>query len=154
MLLSYPKNVAKNSSGFTLLEILLVLSVMVILAGITIPIAWPFVMQNDLDVSAGITLQTLRRAQSLAMSMQEDSAWGVELEPQTIILFKGPDFNSRDSAFDEVTALTRPVTYSGFTEVSFAKFSGQPNFSGSIFLSNSLSQTRSISLNNKGMAGY
>jgi Tfp pilus assembly protein FimT len=143
----------KNSAGFTLIEIFLVLATMAILAGISIPIAWPYVMQNELDVSATIVAQSLRRAQSLAMSMQGDSAWGVELEPQAITLYKGDDFGSRDPAYDEVFILTMPFSYDGLTEVYFAKFSGQPNVSGSITMNNSMQQIRRIEVNQKGMVG-
>ena len=144
----------ESDAGFTLIEMLLVLATMAILGGLSIPLALPYVLQNDLDISTGITAQSLRRAQSLAMSMQGDSPWGVEMEPQTITLFKGQTFNSRDVSQDEVFTLTIPLRYSGLTEVVFAKFSGEPVSSGNISLSNSANQSRGITVNPKGVVSY
>lgn len=151
MVLILKKNYLSNLSGFTLLELLLSLSVMVILAGISIPIAWPFVTQNELDVSSVVTAQTIRRAQSLAMSMQEDSPWGVRIDAQSVTLFKGENYDSRNSEFDEFFSLSHIVSITGFTEVYFTKLTGLPNNYGEIIMTNNQQQSKSIFLSAHGV---
>lgn len=145
------KSYNSSALGFTLLEILLTLSVMVILAGVTIPIAWPFVTQNELDVSAVITTQTIRRAQSLAMSMQGDSAWGVKIEAQKITLYKGESYDLRNSDLDEEFNLAQTINVTGLSEVTFFKLSGLPNSYGQIQMNNNQQQVRYIFLTEQGV---
>src|ERR1051326_7784778 len=104
---------SESDAGFTLIEILLVLALIVLVVGVTLPLAWGFLQSSDLDISTLTAVQSLRRAQQLAAEGAADSSWGVELEQQTVTVFSGSSFASRDSNLDEQFNLPESLNYSG-----------------------------------------
>lgn len=142
-----------QSSAFTLVEILLVIALIAIILGFTVPIGWSFVMQNDLDVSATMAAQTLRRAQALSMAGAGGSGWGVEVSADNITLFMGNSFATRNANADEVFELPSTLNVAGDVEVDF-QANGQPASGATIALSNSLNQNRIINVNAIGTVSY
>lgn len=112
--------------GFTLIEILLVVGILMILAILTLPITFDFYRSQQLNTHAQELTQTLRRAQLKAMSVESGSSFGVYLTDDNYTLFKGPSFASRDVQYDEVFDLPRIIAVSGIKEVVFSKFEGIP----------------------------
>ncbi len=83
--------------GFTLLETLIVVSIIVVLAGAGIV---SFVQNRnvrDLSSTGQNILSTLRFSQSKSLSGEDNSIWGVRLEQDRFILFRGADFASSTS---------------------------------------------------------
>ncbi|MBN2016228.1 prepilin-type N-terminal cleavage/methylation domain-containing protein [Candidatus Dojkabacteria bacterium] len=143
-----------NQKGFTILEMLLVVAAISVLAGLSIPVYQSFQVKNDVDVSANIVAQSLRRAQVLSQSVDGDSTWGVYIQSGSITIFKGTDYAGRDSSFDEVFDMSTTITPSGITEIVFSKVSGEPGSSGDIILTTSTNQVRTLNINEKGMMEY
>lgn len=140
--------------GFALLELLLSIAVVAILSGLSVPVYQSFQVKNDLDVAVNTVAQGLRRAQVSSQSVDGDIGWGVNVGNSTIIVFKGSSFISRDSTFDEVFDLPSTITPSGLQEIVFNKFSGLPQSSGTITLFSSISETKTLTVNGKGMVEY
>lgn len=111
-------------------ELLLVIGILAILAGMTIPNYRNYHIRNDLDLAATQTEQMLRRAQFLSQSGEEDSVWGVHAGSG--ILFKGTSFASRDPVYDEKYPFSPTILVSGITEVTFSKIYGEPSATGII----------------------
>ncbi len=123
--------------GFTLIEVLLVVGVLAILLTLAIPVTIDFYKSQQLDTHTQGIIQTLRRAQLKAMSIEEDSSFGVFLTNDNYILFRGNSFATRDAAFDEIFDLPVVITVQDSPkDVVFSKFEGKPNAIGSIILSN------------------
>ena len=144
----------KNSAGFTLLEVLLSVSAIGIIAGIAIPVYQSFQVRNDLDIATAEIAQSLRRAQVLAEAVDGDSGWGVFVGGGSLTLFQGVAYATRDPSFDEVFVIPASITPSGVTEVVFAKFTGLPQTTGTITLTSTNNETRTITINAKGMVSY
>jgi len=141
-------------AGFTLLEVLLSVAIITILTGISLPVYESFVRRNDLDLTAqGITAM-LRRADTYARAVKNDSAWSVEIQPTTVTLFQGTNFAARTVAFDETLSVPASMTPGGIGEVQFAKFSATPNVAGNITLTSTTNDVRTITINTKGMVSY
>lgn len=140
--------------GFTLIELILVIATITVLSAIAIPVYSLLQVKNDLDVVTNTTLQTLRRAQTLSQAVDGDNSWGVKLQSSDITLFKGADYASRDTNFDEVYSLSGNVTPTGVTEVVFSKLLGNPNTTGTLTLTSSNGEAQSITLNSKGFLDY
>jgi prepilin-type N-terminal cleavage/methylation domain-containing protein len=140
--------------GFTLIEMLLSVAIIAMLAGVSGPVYNSFVTRNDLDITGQQIVQSLRRAQTYARSMSDDSAWSVEIETSAATLFKGTNFGGRDATLDEAVTIPASITRSGLTEVQFAKFTGLPNTTGTITLTSNTNETRTITINAKGMVNY
>lgn len=137
-------------SGFTLLEVLVTVTVIGLLAGFAAPVYQSFQVRADVDIAALSTVHNLRRAQSLAMASAGDSTWGVRVGPGSIVVFQGESYASRDAQFDEVTAINTALTLGGMTEVVFSKVSGLPVSTGIISFS-ARERTLTVTINSHGM---
>jgi len=144
----------ERNSGFTLFEIVIGISLMAILAAITIPVHRGFFLKNDLDNSSITVVQSLRRAQDLARGVASDFAWGTRVEPTRVIVFRGTSFASRDASFDEIVTLPATYSLSGVSEVVFSKAMGLPLTTGNIIITNSEGTSATININAKGTISY
>lgn len=140
--------------GFTLIELLLSVSVIMIIAGMSVPIYQSFQVRNDLDIAAVTIAQSLRRAQVQAQAVDSDTNWGVDIRTGSITVFKGVSYATRDTAFDELFDVPTSITPSGASEVVFAKFTGAPQTTGTITLTSNANETRAITINAKGTVDY
>jgi prepilin-type N-terminal cleavage/methylation domain-containing protein len=140
--------------GFTLVEVLLSIAAMTIIAGISVPIYRTFQIRNGLDIAAVTIAQGARRAQTLAEASDGDSSWGIRVGTSTIVMFRGESYAARNGSFDETFEMPASVTPSGLGEVAFAKFTGEPLATGSIILTTNTNETRTITINAKGMVEY
>ena len=144
----------RSKKGFTLLEVLLSLAAIALISGISIPVYQSFQARNDLDIAATTYAQTLRRAQVLSRAVDGDIAWGVYIVSGSITLFKGTDYGTRDSNFDEVFEMPASITPSGIAEIIFTKFTGLPQTTGSVTLTSYTNETRIITINARGTINY
>lgn len=145
--------VNKNIQGFTLIEILLSISLIAALAGVSTPIYRLLQVRNDLDITINSLAQTLRRAQILSSAVDGDTTWGVNIQNGSLTLFKGSSFTSRDSTYDETFNISSSISVSGLQEVVYAKFAGLPQSIGTTTLTTS-SDSRSITINTKGTLSF
>jgi prepilin-type N-terminal cleavage/methylation domain-containing protein len=114
----------RKKLGFTLLEIMLVITLIGILLGIFMPAFSSLFFRNNID-SAGEKIKTeLYRAHSYARSSKNDSSWGLYIENNRIILFSGNSYSNRDATKDEIESLSGNLNISGLTEIVFQKNSG------------------------------
>ncbi len=150
-----PMRAMKREAGFTLVEMLLSVTIIGMLAGITAPLYQSFVQRNDLDITTQLLANTIRRAESYARTGNGDSAWSVEVPAGgDITLFKGTNYGSRNTAFDEFVDIPSSITSSGLTEVQFTKFTGMPNTTGNFTLTSTTNDVRTVTVNAKGMVDY
>ena len=144
----------KAVQGFTLIEVLLSLSVMAIIAGMGAPVYHSYERQNDLDIATGTIVQYLRRAAISAEAMAGDAPWGVSIVPGKATLFRGATFATRNQNFDEIFTLSNTITASGLSEIVFTKMTGMPETTGSITLTTSAYASRTININSQGMVAF
>lgn len=135
--------------GLTVLEILIIISIIAILASLTLPLGLDFYRSQQLETQSQGILQTLRRAQLKAMSQEGDSQFGVYITNDNYTLFKGNSYLARDAQYDEVFDLPIIINTSGRREIVFSKLEGKPNVTGSIILTNGR-DTVTISINEVG----
>lgn len=143
-----------NTLGFTLVEMLLVIALLAVVGGISVPLYYTFQVRNDLDIVATSYAHALRRASTLARAVDGDVPWGVHLSSTAITLFKGASFSVRDSSFDEISDIPASISPTGVQEIVFARFTGLPQVTGlTTFTSTSL-ESRNVVINEKGMVSY
>ncbi|MGF7228744.1 MAG: pilus assembly FimT family protein [Candidatus Saccharibacteria bacterium] len=143
-----------HQAGFTLVELLLSVAIITILTGVSLPVYESFVRRNDLDLTTQSIAFILRRAETYARAVNRDSVWSVEIQASKVTLFQGTVFASRNTAFDETLSIPGSVTVGGLAEVQFAKMTALPNTTGSITLASTTNDTRTITVNAKGMVDY
>lgn len=140
--------------GFTFIEILLSMAAVGIIAGVSLPLYQSFQVRNDLDIATVEIVHSFRRAHILATAVDGDSSWGVYVHSGSITLFKGPNYAARDAGFDEVFEVPASIVPSGISEVVFARFTGVPQTTGTITLTSTTNELRTITINAKGMVNY
>lgn len=144
-----------TQNGFTLLEVLLSVSIIAMLAGISLPIYLTYSNRNDLTLATETTANALRRAEAYSRGVKSDSQWGVEVQSGQITVFKGASYAARDASYDETTAMPTTINPSGTTSFVFSKLSGTPNAVGSLSLtSTNLNETKTVTINAKGTVEY
>ncbi len=144
-----------TKNGFTLIEMLLSISIIAMLAGLSLPVYLSYNNRNDLTIATETTANALRRAQIYSRGVNSDSQWGVAVQSGSITLFKGTSYAARDTTYDETVSVPSQITPSGLSEVVFSKLGATPSTTGSISLTSaSLNQTRTVSVNAKGMVDY
>ncbi len=140
--------------GFTLVELLLSVVIISMLVGASLPVYESFARRNDLDITTQNLVQTLRRAETYARAVNYDSAWSVAVQESTIILFRGTVFASRNTAYDETVAIPASIDPSGLAEIQFTKFSAMPNTTGTITLTSTANDIRTVTVNAKGVVTH
>jgi prepilin-type N-terminal cleavage/methylation domain-containing protein len=143
-----------REAGFTLVELLLSVVIIGLLTGLSLPVYESFVRRNDLDLAGQNLAMALRRAETYARASNYDSAWSVEIQTSGITLFQGVTFASRNTAYDETVTIPGSITPSGLGEIQFTKFSAAPNTTGTITLTSSTNDTRTVTINAKGAVNY
>ena len=143
-----------TDKGFTLLEVLLSIALVGVLAGISMPVLVTLQTKNDLAVAAATIAQSFRRAQVLSLAVDGDTAWGVEVQSGSIVVFKGTSYAARDASYDEIFDLPTSITPSGVSEIVFAKMTGNPQTTGTVTLTTTNSGTSTITVNGKGVISY
>lgn len=142
------------SKGFTLIEMMLSVGILSLLAGLSLPVYQSFQNRNELDITTQSLASALRRAQTYSRGMNGDSQWGVAVQANTITLFKGSSYAARDTAYDESTAIATSTSTSGSTEIMFTKLTGLPATTGSFTLTSINNDSRTVTINAKGMVSY
>jgi len=136
------------------MEILLSVSLIAAIAGFSMPIFQSFQEKNDLHIAAMISTQNLRRAQTLSQNSYGDSAWGVQAQSGSIVLFKGDNYLGRNPLYDEVFNIPNIITPSGKQETVFAKYSGIPYGTGTLTLTALHGDVMQIDIGSKGSISY
>lgn len=143
------------NKGFTLVEILVSLSVLAIISGI---VMFSFSSVNSsgaLERSASDVVSALNQARSQTLSSKDNSIYGVRFEESEVIIFR-ESFSAGNSENVSVT-LTSPVSLSevslagGGSEVLFERFTGKVAAHGTVTLSGSASSTKVITIYETGL---
>lgn len=143
-----------NDRGFSLIEMLLSVAIIAMLAALSLPLYVSFSNRNDVDVNAESIASMLRRAQTYSRGMNGDSIWGVRIQTGSATLFKGTTYASRDTSYDETTVIPGHIAVSGISDVTFSKLLAVPSTTGSVTLTTNTNETRTVTLNGKGMVAY
>ena len=142
--------------GFTLIEILLAIAIIVLLAALSVPFYTSTLVSTQSKDTTIEIVQSLRRAKIKALAAVADDNWGVAVgRDDKITLFKGSSYVSRDQNLDEAFALPPSITsFDGLSEIIFLKSTGNPNTIGDITFIDSNNQSHKISINPEGTIDF
>ncbi len=156
--------------GFTLLELLIVLAILSILIVTSMFVTYGFFIRTQVDNTVLILVETLRRAQTISRNTLEDSAWGLKINADNLVLFKANDgdgdgnpdsfsqTSTRDVSFDKQYDLPGEVQIddTGQIEIIFNKLTGEPRIGGTltIQINSTSSYSRQIKINPIGTIDY
>src|SRR3989344_3351542 len=89
-----------NKKGFTLFEMLLAISILVILLAITGPISLNFYNIYQFDSEVDTLISLLEKARSSALANRNESAHGLYFDSGAFVIFQGSSYASRAVALD------------------------------------------------------
>lgn len=160
----------KTKRGFTLLELLIVLAMLSVLITSSVFVTYGFFVRTQVDNTVLVLVETLRRAQTISRNAVEDSAWGLKINEDTLVLFKANDgdgdgnpdsysqTSTRDTSFDKQYYLPGEVEIdnTGQVEIIFNKITGEPRIGGvlTIQINSSSSYSRQVQINPLGTIDY
>ena len=140
-------------SGFTLIEILVVVAIFVIVLGFALGVGSEFYRSQVLIAEKDNLVGLLRSARNQAMNNINQSSHGVFIDSNQYILFEGESYSARHQDFDEAFPLSYGVSIGGANEVVFRALDGQSSASGTITITNSRG-TANIELNYEGRISW
>ncbi len=156
------KNI-NNKKGFTLVELLIVIGILVIVISSTFIIQGGLLADTYLNTNTEKIIQTLRLAQMRSITRVKDSSWGVYFDEDSggtddkFVLFQGSDYATRDSSYDIVSELPNIISLSNISlngagdDIVFDELTGETSNYGSLQISDNLGNSYTISSNSKGV---
>lgn len=140
----------KYSYGFTFIELFLSVSFVLILLLLAVPFYSRFFAQNDVANTADVLVGSLRKAQLYSMMGRRNGTWGVNYSSNTITLFQGSTFATRNSALDERFSVNSAVTITGLTQLTFVRVTGTPSATPTITVAGN-NNKKTITINGQGV---
>jgi prepilin-type N-terminal cleavage/methylation domain-containing protein len=134
-----------KKTGFTLIEIILVIALVSITVGLTLPYMASYMSRQQLDATTEEIIGNLRRAQNKAIINEANTQWGISWHDSYYTLIKYP-------SGDEWETITLPdnIIISG-SNVVFEKLTGQSSADTTITISHvSLNESKEININEEG----
>lgn len=107
----------KHEKGFTFIEIILVVAIMITIGALAASLSGNFFFGRGADITLETLRSNIREAQLFSLEGKNGSEWGVALRNGSIVFFQGLNYDSRDSGFDMAYDVPYGVTVSGFDEV-------------------------------------
>jgi len=133
--------------GFSLMEFILVMAIMILIASLSLPLYYSFYSDQLLESTADQLTSDLRLIQGRSLAGEQNSAWGIRFSPGQYTLFA-----QTDSAFDEIFNYSPRLNITADTELLFQAVTGQPSTPTAITLiDDNLSRQIIITINAQGL---
>lgn len=140
-----------HQSGFTILEVLLVMAMGVLLISLTLPVGLRFYQVHIAETTTEELIATYRRAVSAARLGKNNQPFGVKLFADHFVLFEGGTYASRVASQDQTTAFPLGATMTTRSdEIVFAPVTGLPSATGTVTLS-LYGKTHAIEITDMGL---
>ncbi len=143
--------------GFTIIELLIVISVTILLSGIVLSSLIGFRKNQALEKDTEIVVQLLNQARNQTISSKGAIAYGVHFTAPQVVLFRGASFVSGSST-NQVTNLTSTDTIltiilaGGGTDVIFQRLTGETTQNGTVVISSpGISRTKTVTIYKTGV---
>jgi len=129
----------KTLTGFTLVELLVVIFILVLATGLVLPNFNFFQRQSSLDMAAQEIIGALRLAQNKALASEGASPFGLYFENDRYTLFKGTSFysSSPDNSVYLLNSALRlsEISLGGVNSIVFDQLTGATSYPGSLKIS-------------------
>lgn len=141
--------------GFTLVELLIAISIMILLAAVAVPIYGNLQNLSQKEQASYKLLQDLRAARQDALSRINNNSQGIKISVHSYVVFQGSSYATRTASFDRNIDLGNNLSLTSNlsnNEIVFTRGSGMPSGLGSITVTESLGASKQITINKFGIA--
>ncbi len=121
------KLVKEKQKGFTLMELMIVVTLIILLGGITVHYTYSLLQRQIVQNQGRTFVVVLRDVQSRAIKGLGDSDWGIYIDEDHYIIFKGSSFNTGDPIYNYKISPAYAIIFEGSNipgEIIFEKDSG------------------------------
>src|SRR3989339_267369 len=131
------KKEERKMRGFTLIEVLLVIGIAAVVFTFSAPFALNFYRTQMVEDTSSNVIDALQRARHNSVLQKNDSAFGVTMSEvaDSFVLFQGANYASRDDTQDEIFSVISEISFTGLTDLVFAKLTGLPDDTGTTTIS-------------------
>ena len=136
--------------AFTVIELILVISIIGVLMAATTPFMSSFMLRNSWHVATDRVVSEVYKAQNYAMSgktISGSNVWGVCVNGDTFRMFNG---SCSTPNFFEDYSFPRGITITGITSVTFDSLRGLPSVVSTISIVSELGSSN-VNLGESGM---
>ncbi len=144
--------------GFTIIELLLVIATLALLSFLSVPVSLNFYRSQLVATSQNELLDALTRAQYNAKLQKADSRYGVYIDTNSFILYKGSVYGE-DPSYDEVYIQPDVLSFStsGSTaiqtnDINFLKLTGLTSATGTITITHTNGESGEVIIDEFGNA--
>jgi prepilin-type N-terminal cleavage/methylation domain-containing protein len=109
-----------RQKGFTVLELLLSVSIFALMISIMAPVYLSYLERVDSKVAEGAIREQISRASAYAYSNKREGEWGVYVAATSTTLYAGPSYAQRIPHADEVISFSSRYGLTGAREVQFS----------------------------------
>lgn len=159
------KDRKKNRSGFTLIELIIVISILAVLSTIVVVDFVSYKKNSDLDNSTQEFAGILRLAQSKTLSSENYKQYGVYINtavvPNQYTLFTGYSYALRTTSLDQIYFLQPSMEFYGISlgggnEIVFDRLTGASDESGSVSIrvKADTSKNKTVYVSSSGAVGF
>ncbi len=152
----FSNKTVKRQRGFTLMEIILVISLLVLIAGITSWALSGFGNSQALDRDTTAVGMYIKEARALTQGSFEDNQYGVSFYTDRVVLFSGTEENEnsiiRIHEFHTSVEIESYSLQNETNKIVFERLTGSPSTQGTVTLRSSQSnQDRVLSISSLGI---
>jgi len=140
--------------GVTLIELLISVAIIILMAGVAVPIYGNLQISSKMEERSDILVQMLKLAQQKSKSRVNSQSHGIKIFSNSVNLFQGSAYTTRLAVSDWIVPFEEPLTLSTNLvddEIVFSMGVGEPSQTGEIYLSHPNADTKIISINELGL---
>jgi len=142
-----------KKSGFTIFEIIFVMGFFVFLGAISLPFSIDAYQHYILSTETQMMVSILRRAQDMAMANKYEDSFGISIQENQYVLFRGTSYLSRTISFDEIYPKAKSIAIAPSNDIVFESVSGGPDEAVMLTFSNTNSSQK-IDINSQGAINW
>jgi Tfp pilus assembly protein FimT len=142
----------KKNLGFTLIEIITVISLTVMVFGFSAALGFDAFKRNYLKTEQSTLISVLQKARSQAINNVNNSKHGFYFNGTDYIIFEGDSYGS-NPPMDFIVEKNFSIIFGGLTEVVFDQLSGKASPAGEMTLSDGVSVI-TISISSEGRINW
>ncbi len=112
--------------AYTLIEMLLTIALIaIIFMGSYAIIDNNLIYQTEIEEATTTSIRAIKTAQANSMIKLNSSNWGIKFFNGRSVVYKGDNYDSRDTSFDIEYFFTNNINFSGDTDINFEIDTGE-----------------------------
>lgn len=140
-----------SKKALTSIELLLSLAIISLILAVSTPFYLSLYTRSKTESALKEIESAVHRTKIKAMASELDDNWGIAIgSDNRITIFKGSSYSSRNTNYDESSAIEPGIEVENVQEIIFSKGIALPNTNSTIILRNSNEETIQIYIDSYG----